>query len=633
MGIFSKKKGKTKSFHPTLLHLVLPYLIGITWTCLHPILSVITGELKCRGSYLDESALSSNRFTIPNHDYGFSVLTVDESGNNEAATSLCDVLNTHRFPTEQSSILSSPAIDCLIHPSSSPKTPSLEIVKIIPSSSSIQPSESIVLILTPPPTSSSWTASTFHSCILTLLHRLSTSKTTWLSKIIYVVTTTTSPSSSSTTSIQDTVATYLQAHHGIHHALPLDYSNTMIRTLLVYNISYHSSSSAMTEVQILPQGEYGALPNLDLVFTVNGIMKYYNGYEYQVPRHYTWNVDKMEKFGGKVMGWIATHVGWRKNKVEAYVRDFVGMLSFAGHLAIGPYPPHAQALKYGIDSLTIQSTFPSSSSSSSSHSSESKMVQQIEQTINTLAYTHERLHHSITQYILPSSTKFVGQSEYIYPMILILIGLVIKAITLAFMDIGRFCFEIGIKVTLCVVGGVSLLMMCFSLDYNDDSYGELIMYGYMYAVVLSLIGCIIPLDNDKNNKREEEKVQSKHWINENWKQSIQFVACIIAIYTHVPMMLSHVSLAYPSALFWCPLLTFPSYGNRLHHSRGGDADETKKTVLLQMKQRMTKIASILILILTWPPVLLVPKVFEVYTMYILLVYTPLHMFLATLWLF
>eukprot|EP00957_Ditylum_brightwellii_P016234 1221362-Ditylum_brightwellii.AAC.1 len=79
----------------------------------------------------------------------------------------------------------------------------------------------------------------------------------------------------------------------------------------------------MTEVQILPQGEYGALPNLDLVFTVNGIMKYYNGYEYQVPRHYTWNVDKMEKFGGKVMGWIATHVGWRKNKVEAYVRDFV----------------------------------------------------------------------------------------------------------------------------------------------------------------------------------------------------------------------------------------------------------------------------------------------------------------------
>eukprot|EP00957_Ditylum_brightwellii_P057798 4382714-Ditylum_brightwellii.AAC.1 len=102
MGIFSKKKGKTKSFHPTLLHLVLPYLI-------------------------DESALSSNRFTIPSHDYGFSVLTVDESGNNEAATSLCDVLNTHRFPTEQSSILSSPAIDCLIHPSSSPKTPSLEI--------------------------------------------------------------------------------------------------------------------------------------------------------------------------------------------------------------------------------------------------------------------------------------------------------------------------------------------------------------------------------------------------------------------------------------------------------------------------------------------------------------------------
>ena len=35
----------------------IPYFIGLAWFISHPIVSVITGELKCRGMYVDEHQL------------------------------------------------------------------------------------------------------------------------------------------------------------------------------------------------------------------------------------------------------------------------------------------------------------------------------------------------------------------------------------------------------------------------------------------------------------------------------------------------------------------------------------------------------------------------------------------------
>ena len=39
--------------------LLLPYIIGVLWTICHPIVSVITGESKCRGAYIDEIQFDS----------------------------------------------------------------------------------------------------------------------------------------------------------------------------------------------------------------------------------------------------------------------------------------------------------------------------------------------------------------------------------------------------------------------------------------------------------------------------------------------------------------------------------------------------------------------------------------------
>ena len=43
-------------------HIMIPYIIGIVWFLCHPIISVITGELKCRGIYTDEHQLDVNGY-------------------------------------------------------------------------------------------------------------------------------------------------------------------------------------------------------------------------------------------------------------------------------------------------------------------------------------------------------------------------------------------------------------------------------------------------------------------------------------------------------------------------------------------------------------------------------------------
>ena len=52
---------------PPLMYIILPYVIGLAWTVLHPLLSIVTGETKCRGAYIDENGLDVRRYRIPGY--------------------------------------------------------------------------------------------------------------------------------------------------------------------------------------------------------------------------------------------------------------------------------------------------------------------------------------------------------------------------------------------------------------------------------------------------------------------------------------------------------------------------------------------------------------------------------------
>merc|ERR1711935_1180395 len=111
-------------------------------------------------------------------------------------------------------------------------------------------------------------------------------------------------------------------------------------------------------------------------------------------------------------------------------------------------------------------------------------------------------------------------------------------------------------------------------------------------------------------------------------QSVQFTACILSIYLHVPIGLSHVSLALPSALFWTPLLAFPSY----HHRR----TTTKKKGYIRMFVGLVRhILALLVLVCIWPPMaatLIGLDASTVHSVYVGVVFVPLYVMLSILWL-
>jgi glycosylphosphatidylinositol transamidase len=113
---------------------------------------------------------------------------------------------------------------------------------------------------------------------------------------------------------------------------------------------------------------------------------------------------------------------------------------------------------------------------------------------------------------------------------------------------------------------------------------------------------------------ERRRSESKDEPDER-KRSIQFAACLLALYLHVAITFGHVALSFPSALLWTPLIAFPSCGN---------AQRRGRHALESVARWMVVVAS--------SPLLLVPAVFPTFTPYVRYLYIPLHLFAAMLWL-
>ena len=84
------------------------------------------------------------------------------------------------------------------------------------------------------------------------------------------------------------------------------------------------------------------------------------------------------------------------------------------------------------------------------------------------------------------------------------------------------------------------------------------------------------------------------------------MACTLTVYILVPIAFAHVSLAYLPSMLWMALLAFPKFGGDA--TKGGG-----------------KWLGVVLLFLTAPPVLLVPRIFANYTTFVRFAYVPLHM--------
>eukprot|EP00978_Attheya_sp_CCMP212_P046897 scaffold418589_cov61-Attheya_sp.AAC.1 len=698
-GVSCKGKGKGKQrikawlrkWLPVIL-VYVPYFVALTWTSLHPVISVITGEMKCRGSYIDENALEVGYFGHNQH----------HAHSNHQIYNTNTKLRTKNLETRRGGLCEAlthigSSIPCRNQPFPKSHSMSLDVAKIVPPAAPVRPTEAILLVVRNPAcpvgmddddgssdmSSSPWwtnsktQSSSFHSNMLQLMTRLQDpSECPWLAKTIYVISPITSAcgddssisssgvvanhSNDGTDWLADSVELFFQMsssgntnHHPNRLSLSSWVGSDRIRQVLVLDIHNNDSGASASdndkqeELRLLVQGRRGALPNLDLVFvTLSALAKFAflqdNHGDVTVSLHsYSSRVKQWGAFLDQYIMTSLLRIGSTTTRAwKQYLMEGANMVAFATQMALGPLPPHSAALDRGIDSLTLSGQMPHVGHPRGGQRQRHVQGQEddengrllclaLEQLIRAFGNLHERLHHSITQYLLPSPSKFVSHSEYLIPSILLLIPLMVRILHLLLWDIRVFCFRQTIQLatacTLLVI--VWLLFQNIIVGDNNDGKSStslvvLLNAGYSVIYGITLLWLYRCRGSNMNDSRKEEGEDNKEEKVEQIQKSIQCLACLLALYLHVPIMMAHVSLFYPSAAFWTPLLAFPN-----HH-------RSPKRRQQQRQQRgwITPVTSLLFLFATWPPIYLVPKIFSTYTLYISIVYTPLHLILTSLWL-
>jgi glycosylphosphatidylinositol transamidase len=505
----AKRRRNKKVRRMVRILLVLPYIAGIVWTCLHPIVSVITGELKCRGWYLDEHSIET-RFTVGQNPRMVPVHLTDnvnvaplrsnaDADADAVPYSLCDFFDREGDPDFNDR---NNNLICYEHGDY------FDMAMIMPLSNAIDASEEAVVLVVPRPSdvyqsslggeeggTLDWNSSIFHQAMIrSIKHLADPVETPWLAKAVLVVTPTMSSRGgikSSNQSLDETVSSFLDAYSG-QQTISRDYqtkrqeehndgkttipqlpprlSGAILRNLVVLEVFDESSSTASsstnnrnvavgsTDLSILPQGRRGVLPNADLVFLVGKLMEKTQFYLHAntktfLTHPYTQESKKAESW---INRWIdigseflagSNNKEWTTN-AKTWAKGMIDVSLFAKTLAVGPYPPHSPALERGIDSLTIRASFEGTFRRDPSV----ELVQHSEYIVRSLANLHERLHHSFTLYLLPTPKAFVSHIEYLLPNVLVLLPLVVRVFGIILPNMTR-----GLDLT--ALGGVLLTVL------------------------------------------------------------------------------------------------------------------------------------------------------------------------------
>jgi hypothetical protein len=265
-------------------HIILPYAIGLLWILCHPIVSIVTGELKCRGIYTDEHQLDVRSFHTEPYSQEEVQRTTRKRGRNAKMTSplsssgsnsngsgsvgihsLCEALEILRSPNDKDGFhpYRSPYLQCHRQntkiqqhaANASANVIPYSIAKVEPSQAPMTALESLVLVI---PFASNWFQSDFHGTILKFIQQMVQSP--WLAKNIMVL----SPDVPFVP-LTRVVSEFFQDVTSM--SLPMTYGNTLIRQLVVLEVveDFNLQYPKRDEYVILSHGTGGIVPNLDLV--------------------------------------------------------------------------------------------------------------------------------------------------------------------------------------------------------------------------------------------------------------------------------------------------------------------------------------------------------------------------------
>ena len=361
---------KTSDKSKRVVHLlnkfiVLPYFLGILWFFLHPLLTVTTGELKCRGAYIDENAFLTGG-NYPTKPYYKSSSTIASSADNKNNTK---ELSCEYFSNYINDITNNNNMNCYNYENK------FDLLRIIPTKSTLMdPTESIAIIINPNNSNDDdddneefcnvddnyekqqECYNNKNNMILVdgieeFIIRLDESSP-WLSKIIFIM----FPSQDET--LDDTAKLFLKLYATNYDNDDNDDTKlSIIDPFITYPLLRHvivldtTSSKEITSnqkqkqpqeiISIATQGQYGTLPNLDLFFMSTYFFR---------PRQRNGNNNNkkviVHPYSNEVMKWKSwldkklidnLGISSKKNyKLRFYIDDLFGMIAFMWTMIFGP---------------------------------------------------------------------------------------------------------------------------------------------------------------------------------------------------------------------------------------------------------------------------------------------------------
>ena len=481
--------------------------------------------------------------------------------------------------------------------------------------------------------------------------------------------------------------------------LPGALGGALIRQLLVWevmNVEYKNEPQQQQQddepkLILCPQGRRGLFPNMDLYTTVWQSLNHLLGESFvQVyPDHpvaksptnrnnrFSVNMTAMLQplWTTPLYQWLLAQIQLLPQFVHEWWDHWWEFCHWEWAVATQTVrvPPHASALERGIDSLTVQVVIPSSSSSMETDP-QPMMVDNLlllratlasmELSVHALSNAHERLHHNSALYTLPrrDGNAYVKHEEFLLPAFLLLVPLILRAVRILLgrpfvsssshhdkdendtrdaappTHVSVWAALRACHYTLMVTCTAALLVSYIQDDTNPVGLGELdsksrrTLCQIVVALTYIIAGGMVSWTTQTSSSSSSSSLQSPSLHS----PSVQFVACLVALYMHIPIAFGYVALAFFSAVVWTPLLAFGRVSSPSSLSNQGPRTSKRSsfgTSVGFLAHMVSWTGTVLVLLVTSPFAgLVVPGVFPRYTLYVQFVYIPLHFLLCLMWL-
>jgi len=427
---------------------VLFFCLGVLWILLFPAVTVSTGELKCRGMFVDENALNPYHLEteISELEMSSTLAYMGFTGNNAnrppSTEELCEAFRSEL------------KLSCYSHvyeqhlPGHQGVSVRQNLYTIMRPTPGADGKEAVVLAVTWP---LSWQKNEVDGFRATLVLLKHFQQTAYMSKnIVFLVIG--NPADRPTfdadqfhpgaqawlndyfsdfPTLLQTKRHLAEQHRYSLEAITVEHAG-VIRAAACLELP--ASEKYWKGMQVLTAGINGQLPNMDIVAVS---LQVFGAYSILLDRC----MGKLE--GGRchdLVSRIAEVTAWIFDPLtlpyaaHQYLRRLFGMFSFMAALSQGPSHAHAHFLQHSVDAVTFRGIpvdeYFDPNFSKSQILTGFDVVRSLSQFVRSLNNLEEDLHHSFFYYLLPTPITFVEINEYFVALLFILMPLFLEAFSL-----------------------------------------------------------------------------------------------------------------------------------------------------------------------------------------------------------